>query len=308
MMLTHVIQIMLLWRFAALLLFAQGDEPITFRTSVSLVRVDARVSTASGVGITGLHADDFVVYDENAKVQTVDFAAESEPLNVLLLLDVSNSMSRYLGEMSAKAQEALRTLRSGDKVAVMLFAQRSELVQPFSTDNRAVADRVVNSVFKQTLGRDTFINEGLLAGARALAGQKGRRALLIVTDNDGARNAVSDKEVATALQASDIVVNALIAGTKEQANTSSYTNPESGAPDVERYARGTGGSVLKNQPAGDAFASILREMVTRYVLQYPAPGGEPGSNRRIRVELTPQVQRLHPAAKIQAREQYQVTQ
>ena len=42
---------------------------------------------------------DFVVYDENSRQSIAHFGRESEPLNVVLLLDVSGSMRPVLSEM-----------------------------------------------------------------------------------------------------------------------------------------------------------------------------------------------------------------
>ena len=63
----------------AALSFAQDETPV-FRTEVSLVKVDAEVQDAQGVGIGGLRPGDFVVYDENQRQKIVDFAAESQPV------------------------------------------------------------------------------------------------------------------------------------------------------------------------------------------------------------------------------------
>ena len=147
----------------ALLAFSQ-EEPLLFKTEVSLVRVDARVSLSGGSTVERTNGRRFCDLRRGrpGKAGRVHTESQPMPVNVLLLLDVSDSMRPYLRELSEKATEALGVLRPGDQVAVMLFSQNSELVQPFTTELRTVSHRIVNSIYKQQLGRTTFVNEALM--------------------------------------------------------------------------------------------------------------------------------------------------
>src|SRR5687767_1778180 len=215
----------------------QVDETPTFRTSVAVVKVDTKVTGRDGRSINDLTKDDFLVFDEDNPRPILDFGRESvtEPLRLLLLLDVSGSMSRLLGEMSAKAAEALRQLHSGDQVGVMVFATNTELVLPFTSEMKRVSAAIVDSVYKATRGRSTFTNEALLAAASYVNKQSaaGRRAILIVTDNEGARMSAQDAEVLRALHEADVVLNAIIVGAmKKPPAPGRYSNPASMPPDM----------------------------------------------------------------------------
>src|SRR4051794_22990932 len=75
--------------------FAQ--EPVfTFRSEINLVKVDAKVFAADGTTLSGLSQTDLIVFDEDQPQQISHFAAETEKLDLVLLLDVSNSMTRSL--------------------------------------------------------------------------------------------------------------------------------------------------------------------------------------------------------------------
>ena len=73
---------------------AEGD--VTFRTDVSLVRVDAQVVDRNNRPITGLQREDFVVLEDGQKQEIRNFESEDMPIDVLLLLDVSAACSRIL--------------------------------------------------------------------------------------------------------------------------------------------------------------------------------------------------------------------
>ena len=302
--------------FAAMFvtLLAGQEEPVaTFKTSVSLVKVDTKASTRDGRSINDLTKDDFVVFDEDSQREIVEFDRESEtqPLRLVLLLDVSGSMSRLLGDMSAKASGALRQLHPGDQVAVMVFASKTEIVQPFTADLKKIPEAIVMNVFKTTSGRETYLNEAILSAAGYLKDQPGagRKAILVVTDNEGARAAAKDADVIRSLHGADAVFNAILVGANKKVRSAPgpYSDPASAQPDVYRFVQNTGGDVIADDDAANALSRIVRQIATRYNFQYPAPPeGQPGAFRRIRVELSPAAQRRYPGAVVQARSGYYV--
>lgn len=292
----------------AALCFAQDETPL-FKTGVSLVKVDVEVQDATGIGVSGLRAGDFVVYDEGQRQGISDFAAESQPLRVLILLDVSPSMSRYLADLGAKSTQALRSLRLGDEVALMGFAARSQLIQPLTSDTKSLGAQIIGNIYKQTLGRETLVNEALLEAANYLTAQPGkaRKAILIVTDNEGARKNVMDDAVIRALHGGNIIVSAILVGESASPYVRArYDSPTMAPPDVQRFAADTGGQVITGAAPAEALQPILKGLTTRYSFQYTAPPADEGSFRRIRVELTPEAASRYPSAKIKARSGYTV--
>ena len=113
-----------------------------------------------------------------------------------------------------------------------------------------------------------------------------------------------DSDVLANLQRSDIVMNAIVAGVGSHTNRSAYSNPGSAPPDIVNFVQATGGSLIRKQPPATALRALLKDVVTRYVLQYPAPAAEPGTFRHIRVELSPAAKARYPTAEIQARSGY----
>jgi VWFA-related protein len=306
-----------MYRFAVCAAFAAGllaqdDVTPTFKTSVALVKVDTKVTARDGRSINDLTKDDFVVFDEDSPRKIVEFGRESEtqPLRLVLLLDVSGSMSRLLGRMSEKAADALRQLHPGDQVAVIVFASKTDIVLPFTADLKKVPEAIVTNVFKTTTGNETYLNEAIMAAAGYLKDQPaaGRSAVLVVTDNEGAQAAVKDMDVLRSLHGADAVLNAILVGPtkKPRSAPGPYSDPASAPPDVFRFVQNTGGDVIADDDAANALSRIVRQIATRYNFQYAAPSAEPGVFRRIRVELSPATQRRYPGAVIQARTGYYV--
>ena len=296
-------------------LFAQqkDDEIPVFRASVTLIRVDIQVTGRNGKAISDFTQQDFLVFDENQPQQIAHFGRESEPLDLLLLLDISGSMRRSLEDVAAATRAALAQLRPGDRVGLMLFARRAEVVQPFTEDLRSTQNKILDSIYKQNLGSGTLINESLIAAADYMKQQpvKGRRAVLIVTDNEGLNYKSPDSEVVRAMHSADSVLNALVVrkgGRPPVANRARYTNPDFDPPDVYAISEKTGGEAVEGLgKVSEMFQRMIERIRSRYFIQYPAPQAEPGTFRHIRVELAPEAKRKYPDATVRAREGYYAT-
>jgi len=87
----------------ALVAVAMAQDRPTFRTDVSQVHVDAEVLTEEGRIVAGLSRGDFRVFDEAQEQAIVGFAGEEQPLQLILLFDVSGSMRTQVMKVSAAA-------------------------------------------------------------------------------------------------------------------------------------------------------------------------------------------------------------
>src|SRR4026209_1119596 len=85
----------------------QGESPV-FRAGVSLVKVDTQVVDHNGRVVSRLTAAGFRIYDNGQPQKIAHFGADAEPLDLLLLLDVSGSMHKNLEQMAATARGALK--------------------------------------------------------------------------------------------------------------------------------------------------------------------------------------------------------
>ena len=284
--------------------------PTIFRTDVSLITIDAKVTARDGSDIGNLSASDFVVFDEDQRQQLSHFGRESTPVDLLLLLDVSASMRRFLIELTPRVSESLSPLRPGDRSGVMLFATRSQLVQPLTSDLELVPRATVNTIYKDGPGKTTLLNEALVSAARYIASQPatGRRTIIVLTDNEAASGSTRDDDVVRALHGVDAVLNAILMSAKGDIPkvTLGYRDPSNRRPDVSLFVESTGGEMVASDEPARALRRAVQEATTRYSLQYPAPPGEPGTFRHIRVELSGAAHARYPGAVIRARSGYDV--
>ena len=287
---------------------ASAQEAPTFRARVSLVRVDVQV-TEGKKALGGLGREDFEVLDEGVPRKIVYFGNETEPLWVMLLLDVSGSTRKHVKEMAEASREALRALASGDHAAIMVFGRHTDYRRPFTGDLASIERALLGSVNARGLGSGTRINAAIIDAAnqmREAAGtEPGRRAIVIMTDNKGLSYKVPNEDVLRALYDADAVLNAIaVGGAKPPKPLPPGANPDFTPPDIFLLARETGGEVIRANKTGAAFKTMLDGIRTRYSLHYHAPPAEPGIFRRIEARLTPEARRRHRKATIRARAGY----
>ena len=296
--------------FFATSIFAQPADQVIFRSTVTQVRVDAQV-VINGRPLAGLTKDDFVIYDEGAPQPLVYFGHEDEPISVLLLLDVSGSMKRYLEQMGRTARQALGQLKAQDRAGVMVCSKGTQVFHAFSNRFPEAAREIEVAVLDARMPAGTAIHAALLDAAaefeKDASGRLGRRAILMLTDGSGLNHLVTEDQAVQALSKANVVVNAIVVGKTRSARFLPGSNPDFSPSDVFSVAERTGGEAVKAERADQAFAEMIGRLRSRYLLAFALPAeAKPGSFRRLRVELSAAAKRRYPKAQIRARGGYEV--
>lgn len=125
-------------------------------------------------------------------------AGEEQPLDIMLLLDTSGSMRSVAEKVGAAAHDALSTLRSADRVALIGFASDVHLITPLTSDFAEVERSIFVLARKFSPRGGTRIQDAVrYAGTRFVESshmEQRRRAVLVVTDDLG-RPADSEKTI-----------------------------------------------------------------------------------------------------------------
>jgi VWFA-related protein len=311
----------------------QADNPpVTFRSDVSLGRVDAQVVDGGNRPIRGLRVHDFILRVDGKPQEIRNFQSEKMPIDVVLLLDVSRSMEPHLRRIAIASHQALRALGDEDRIATIVFDRFTRLRMPFRP-SRLDADRELESVLdRETFEGGTDITRGLLDTAYYVeqnARRDARRAIIVVTDDQTERSR-NEAAVLRALTRADSVLSALIAPDALHTGTA-YRRPPSFDDDRPRdifgdkiprrfgsYPRGprtqsAGTSQIANQSGGDsmavnqasAFEQTLERIRERYALYFYLPEGmQPSEEHSVEVLLTDAARRRYPGAQVRYRRSY----
>jgi VWFA-related protein len=299
-------------RVALLGCLAMAQESAVFKTGVSLVHVDAEVTDGTRL-LSGFHKEDFQILDNGSPQTILYFSQEETPLDLILLFDVSGSMRPKLEKLSSSAHAALKQLRHGDRVAVMIFTTRTTVVGPFTDDMQSVERTINERVLGKARG-GTHILQAVGNAAGYFLSEKRterRRAVLIVTDNHGQLSGRKNNVVRDLWEADALLSGLELRSTGESVRLgvawalspqTAWMQMESMTGVVEK----TGGDLVKGHEPGADFEEMIRRIRLRYTLIYALPPGKPGEERKIKVELGEATKKNNPQARVRARDGYYV--
>lgn len=232
----------------------------TFSSKLEVVRIDARV-TDNGRVIHGLQPADFEVRD-NGVLQQVDYASFAElPLNVILALDASSSVSgERLRHLRGAGLTLLDALQRDDRVALLTFSHAVSLRQELTGDPA----RIRRALEALEPGGETSLVDGAYA-AMKLAQPEGERRNLVIVFSDGQDTAswlTAARVIELSRHADATVFGVAVRGTR-------------GPEFLRDLAAATGGSVIEIESTGDlpaTFTKVLDDFRQRYLIGYSPRG------------------------------------
>jgi Ca-activated chloride channel family protein len=287
------------------LLLALQDQP-SFRTDVTLVRVDAEV-LQDGRIVEGLGKDSFLVTDAGKPQRILYFGHQDEPLDLILLFDVSAETRPAIQRVAEAAHAVFSGLREGDRLAVMASGPpencKPRLVAGLSGGLESAEQRITGEIIQQTAESSCQLLSGIRGAAQQFLDQpraNRRRAIVVVTDDQGAGTAprLVHDTVHNLWKANVVTVGVIV----HSGNTAvSLGPPHRGA----RYAAEvTGGDTLNRGDAVEDLREIIRRLRQRYSFEYALPQGTPGEERKIQVKLARITAKRYPRAQLRARRGY----
>lgn len=262
----------------------------TFRAGRDVVRVDALV-TRKGMPVAGLMKDDFEVLD-NGVPQAVDLLSfESLPVNAIVALDLSGSVSGREHEQLRMASRALvSALAPGDRAAMVSFTEQVQMPSALTGDLPAV----LASVDRTRAGGGTSLFDATYAALRIGDVDTGRTLLVVFSDGFDTSSFLASPTVLDAARRSAVVAYAVMvrhaglriiyngpSGNLMRVNTETAERAygehvsDSLPPFLPELAALTGGSVVSvatTKNLDQVFVRILDEFRQRYLLSYTPRG------------------------------------
>ena len=267
---------------------AQDQDQGTIRVAVNLVLVDATVKTKDGQIMANLKKDDFEVREDGV-VQKLDvFSRDELPLDVALVLDLSDSIGPFLSPLRDAATIALAALKPNDEVALFTFSTEAELRLPLSKDKNKIADQI--NTFEARGA--TNINDGIFVAAEYLlkAPPTGRRVIILISDDVGTTaGGQGTRDIVTeAIAADSVLYNLKIPGYNPPA-TMLHAAMTPGLVNIHKVMEATGGELFDVQDVahlGSVFSALIQRIKTRYTLgYYTMANGAEGKPHKLEVRL-----------------------
>jgi len=252
-------------RIAAAVLFmlaagvAVRTQDVTFSSKVEAVRVDILV-TDNNQPVRGLTASDFEIRD-NGVLQQIDLVSfEQIPLNVILALDMSDSVAGdRLARLRAAGSAVLGGLRTDDQAALLTFSHAVRLGAPLGHDVALVREALAHANGEG----ETSLIDGVYAGIQIGESDAGRALLVIFSDGLDTASWLTADKVLDAAKRSDAVAYAVA--------VRSPAKPEF-LRDLTSFTGGRLFEVEKTEKLDALFLNILQEFRQRYLVSYTPKG------------------------------------
>jgi Ca-activated chloride channel homolog len=249
---------------------AQEAGQGVIRVGVNLVLLDATVKTKTGQIMADLKKEDFEVREDGA-VQKLDvFSRDELPINVALVLDLSDSIGPFLEPLRDAANTALAALKPDDEAALFTFSTEAQLRVPFTKDKQEIAKQI--NLFHA--GGATNINDGIFLASQYLLKlpPKGRRVIILISDDVGTdAGGQGTRDIVTEAIAADAVLYNLKIPGYNPPQTLMYASMVPGLVNIRKVMDATGGELfdVKDVAHLDAeFRALIQRIKTRYTLGY----------------------------------------
>jgi Ca-activated chloride channel homolog len=276
--------------FSPLPVYAQDEDSGAIRVDVNLVVLDATVKTKTGQIMDDLKKEDFEVREDGVAKKIELFSRDELPLDVALVLDLSDSIGPFLDPLREAAATTLAALKPEDEVALFTFSTEADLRVPLTKDKTKIAEQITS--FK--VGGATNINDGIFVAAEYLlsAAPKGRRVIILISDDVGTdAGGQGTHDIITETIAADAALYNLKIPGYNPSSTIFAASMIPGLVNIRKVMDQTGGEIfdVHNVANLDAvFSALIERIKTRYTLgYYTSANGAEGKPHKLDVRLSP---------------------
>jgi len=229
-----------------------------FSTKVEAVRVDVLV-TDKGQPVRGLTPADFEIFD-NGVLQQVDLVSfEQIPLNVILALDMSDSVAgERLDHLRIAGHALLNGLKKDDQAALVTFRRDVTLDADLTTDAAAVRAALDEA---EPAGATALV-DGAYSAIVVGESDVGRALLIVFSDGLDTSSWLPSESVFESAKRSDVVAYAVSVGRAR-------------AEFLRDLTSFTGGRLFEIEKTANLraiFLSVLEEFRQRYLVSYTPRG------------------------------------
>ena len=243
---------------------------------VEVVQITA-VVTEHGRFVPGLASRAFRVLEDGVPQTVAHFSAEGSPLEIVVAIDVSESMTPAMPQLKNAVRRFLGALSPKDQVTLAAF---NDNMFTLTRRETSVAQRL-KAVERLSPWGGTALYDVIVRGVQQLSRQPGRRVLVVFTDGDDRTSHSTIHTVEEAVRASDatLFMVALGRGVKE-------AQLKSGIERLVALSGGRGIFVERSDQLDGPFTEILEELSHQYILGYESTNHvRNGAWRDVRLDL-----------------------
>jgi VWFA-related protein len=295
-----------------------SDQPLRLRADLVLVDVLA-IQKKTGRIVGNLKPDEFTVFEDGVKQAISHFSQDKLPVSIILLVDRAGCVNPFGEQIRTATIDAIKRLKAEDELAIMTFSNKVALVQPFTRDRRLLADKIIG-VERQHRSEQHYFNAAIYEASEYMkkaANPAGRRAIIALTSLEASIDfsKISEKQALLSVLESGAVVSGILVqslgGRIEQGirgkPTSLLRHLGLRSGSLKMFVEETGGELVGTPPQQiDVTMNRLVDNISQsYSLAYsPTNTNRDGKRRRIRIELSPEVENREGKTVLLSRRSY----
>jgi Ca-activated chloride channel family protein len=242
-------------------LTAQQPQGPTFKAQTQVVSIFATVTDAQKRLVPNLTQDDFQVFDNEKPQPVIYFDNSVRPINVVVMLDTSGSMTLTIDLLKQAAEQFLLRLLPEDKGRVGAFNDKIQFNARWSNDR----DQMITDAKNLDFGNGTRLWDATAASLDELKAIDGRKVILLFTDGDDTESRIRLGTVLDRARAEEVMIYAIGLESKFMGTT---TKPDGG---LRKIAEETGGGYFELKRATDlapTFTKVAQELHSQYVIGF----------------------------------------
>jgi VWFA-related protein len=264
-----------------------------------LRRASVRVTDIENRSVNGIVSADLEVVENGVPREIVSVRSSEAPFNLVLLLDVSGSVDRYMNFIRKAARAFIDTASNDDKISIITFAEDVNVLSTFTSDKQKLSA----SLDTFDAGGGTSFYDALAFSVaetlRPLAGE--RTAIVVLTDGDDNRSFLAFDSLLGPIQESGAIIYPLYvpSGVMASADLTEsgldplrerYLNPiltdraKNEGPKLASVSGGVFYSISQISQIQEAYDDIVAQLRVSYEVIYRSDGsGTETPMNRIRI-------------------------
>jgi Ca-activated chloride channel family protein len=281
--------------------FAQSSRPEAdqvpspvFRSGSALVALNVTVQDTAAKYVAGLQSADFAVYEDGVKQDVRFFESSAVPVDLIVLVDTSSSMSDKIDIVHDAAAGFLKSLRAGDRGAVVSFDDSVSILQPLTSDP-ALLEKAVRAMVAHgstALNNAVYIALKQFGQTARQDGDPRRQAIVVLSDGADTSSLVSFDDVLGQARRMGVNVYTVALQSRYEARQVSEQGGRRFFSEADyamkTIARETGAQSFFPAPAElkGVYGVIATELANQYSIGYiPANARADGRFRRVSVQV-----------------------
>ncbi len=219
---------------------------------------------------TGLTAADVAVREDGMSREVVRAVPATTPMQVVLLVDDSEAMTRALLPMREGLTKFVDKLQGHAEIGVVTVGDRATSFVPSTTDVNAVKQGI-NRIFARS-GAGAYLLDGILEVSQGFTRRKAERPVIVAITMEGVEfSNLQYDTVLKALEASGATLHVLSVGMPSSSLADEMRNLNMVVAEGTKRTGGRRDQVMAISGLSEALPRVADELLNQYVVTYGRP-------------------------------------